>query len=401
MAVDARLLKQIKHKDPQLRRKAIVALADSRDAASLKPLADIAETDPEPKLRDLATRAAKHLQEQMEKAAAHVAQAASQHKESEPEVRVSEKQMARGRAFLDEAMSMLVAKDMAKATKALSRALNADPSLKSDSYFLSLAGNVFNTSGEEAVIKLSSSQERTQFVKAQEQGKVQKRKDDHVAKAREIGWSSVAFDLAIYAVVVGIISFFAPIVYAQLITRTAEYQATLEPVDRQQEIVKIPRDMQRASEQLLEAGAAPLIVPAAINAVASGVSMLGLGFLVHLLATKAFRGKGTLPFMMSQLVPFYSLMTPVFFIWSCLVMGMISVGAGLIGMLCLPLMSLGSFVVFFKSAGKIGSAYDFGSLKGCLSLILASVVLGLVATVLSSLLFGAVLSNALSTMGIS
>ncbi len=142
-----------------------------------------------------------------------------------------------------------------------------------------------------------------------------------------------------------------------------------------------------------------LIIPAVVDGLVSAVFMLVLAFLIHQLAVRVFKGHGTMPYMMSQLVPFYSLMMPVFFIWSCIVMGMISVGAGLIGLLCVPLMALASIVVFFKSAGRIGAAYDFGAAKGCLSLVIGSLALSLVGGLLSALLFGAAISSAMSTLG--
>ena len=155
MAVDSKLLKQLKHKDPKERRRAIVALADCRDLAGVKPLEEAAKSDDEPKLREIAARAAKHLKEQMDKPVMPVEKSDEAYK-GEQVVQVSEKQKARAREYLDEAMSMVVAKDNAKATKALAKALQADPAIKDDQYFLSMASSIFNTSNEEAVRKLIS-----------------------------------------------------------------------------------------------------------------------------------------------------------------------------------------------------------------------------------------------------
>ena len=353
MAVDNKLLQQLKHKDPKERRKAIVALADCRDVTGVKPLEEAANNDAEPKLRDLAARAAKHLKTQAEKPLLPVEKPDSAYK-GEPVIRVSEKQMARGREYLEEAMSMVVAKDNAKATKALAKALQTDPSLKNDQYFLSLVSSLFNTSNEEAIRKLMSGEERGQFIKSQVDGKVQKRKSDHQSKAREIGWSSAIFYLTIYAVVVGIITFLAPIVFVQLITRANDYQQALTPEKYQEETLKISHQL----ADLENPSVGPLLIAAIVNGVGSGVSLVVLCFLIHLFAAKVLGGNGTMPFMMSQLVPFYSLMTPVFFIWSCIVMGMVAIGASLIGLLCLPLMVIASLVVVFKSAGHIGTGLE-------------------------------------------
>jgi hypothetical protein len=401
MAVDAKLLKQIKHNDPKERRKAIVALADCRDVAAVKPLEEVANNDSDNKLRDLAARAASHLREQVEKAKVRASNPEPVYGGEQPVIRVSEKQMARAREYVESAMSMIVAKDNAKAVKALAKALEIDPSLQNDQYFLSLASTLFNTSNEEAIKRLRSGEERGNFIKAQEKGKVDKRKTDHKSKATEIGWSSAAFDLGIYAVVVIIITFLAPIVFAQIMGRAVEYQRSLSPDKYKEETIKVSRQVEELVKDLQTQGVGPLAVAAVANGVGSVISMVVLCFLIHLIASKALGGNGTMPFMMSQLVPFYSLMTFVFFVWSLLLMGTVAIGAGLFGMLCAPIMALAAFVVIFKSAGKIGSAYDFGSAKGCISLAVGLIVLSVASSVISSLIFGAALNNAMSTFGLA
>ncbi|MEO8606898.1 MAG: HEAT repeat domain-containing protein [Chloroflexota bacterium] len=400
MAVDAKLLKQLKNKDAKERRKAIVALADCRDSAAIKALEDAAQNDSEPKLRELASRAAQHLQEQVSKAASRAASPEPVYG-GEKEIHVSEKQMRRGREYVDEAMSMVVAQDSAKAVKALAKALQIDPSLKNDQYFLSLASGQFNTSNEEAVRRLMSGEERGNFIKSQEQGKVLKRKTDHKSKAQEIGWASAAFDLTIYAVVVAIITFLAPIVFSQLMSKAIDYQKALTPEKYQAETVKVSsRQIEKALKDFQTQSPAPLVIGAVVNGVASALSMVILCLLIHVVASKLLGGNGTMPFMMSQLVPFYSLMTPVFFIWLCLLVGTISIGAGMFGVLCAPIMALAALVVVFKSAGRIGTSYDFGSAKGCMSLVAGIIVLGIISSVISSLIFGTALGNAMQSFGL-
>src|SRR5512134_3316481 len=116
MAVDKKLLKQLKDNDPKVRRKAIVALADSRDLAALAPLNDVLKNDPEPKLREVAQRAIIHLREQAERATAFAASAEAKNGAERPVV-VSEKDKQRAKGFVEESMSMYLAKDMAKATR--------------------------------------------------------------------------------------------------------------------------------------------------------------------------------------------------------------------------------------------------------------------------------------------
>lgn len=396
MAVDTRILKQIKHSDPQQRRKAIIALADSRDMAAIKPLEEIAQGDPEPKLRDLALKAQKHLKEQMEKMAAFAANPESYR----AEMKVSDRDVAMAKSYMEEAMSTFLAKDNAKATKALIKALKVNPTLKTDSYFLSLVSSITGKSDAEGLNVLMDGQARSEFINNAEQGKLQKRKNDHRAKADEIGWSAVGFDLSVFALVIAVITFLAPFVFVQLINNAITYQGALTPEKYEEEFVKIPSELSTTTASVEAVGAVGLLVVAVVAGVGSAISMLLFGVLIHLIATRLFGGNGTLPFMLSQLIPFYSLTTPAFFIWWCVIMVMISIGAGLIGMLCAPIMGLASFVVYFKAAGRIGSAYDFGSLKGCLSMTAASLVLSLLSSGLSYVLANTVLSTALGGAGI-
>jgi hypothetical protein len=246
-----------------------------------------------------------------------------------------------------------------------------------------------------------SGSERGQYIKTQKQNKVQKRKDDHKSKAREIGWASGVFDLTIYAVVIGVITFLAPIVVAQLIERTVTYQQSLSPEKYAEETIKLSDEFEDMAAALQSQSPGTLVIIAIINGVGSAVSILVLCFLIHLLATKLMGGNGTLPFMMSQLVPYYSMLAPVFFVWWCILMGMVSIGAGLFAVLCSPFLGLGSFTILFKSAGRIGKAYDFGLVKGCLSLLAASFALSILGAVISTVILGTAINNVMTTMGLA
>lgn len=394
MAVDTRVLKLLKHNDPQQRRKAIIALADSRDKDALKPLDEVAKNDPEPKLRDLATRAQLHLKEHMEKVVEREA-----HPEAEVEVKVSERDMARAKGYMEETMSMMMAQDNAKAAKALMNALKANPNLKTDSYFLSLVNSVTGKPGEEGMAIMRSGEARGELMATAKQNKLQKRKTEHRATADEIGWSAAWFDLAVFAMVVAVITFFAPFVFTQLINNGLAYQSGLSAEKLKEETVKLPPSLSETTAGIQAAGAVALLGVAVGSGVGAAIGIVLFGVVVHLVATKLFGGNGTLPYMLSQLIPFYSMVIPVFFIWWCVIMVLISVGAGLIGVLCAPIMALAQLVVYFKAAGRVGNAYDFGALKGCLSMSAASILLSLVSSVLTYLLANTAVSAAMRSLG--
>src|SRR5689334_11313056 len=54
-------IEQLNSDDPVQRRQAIIELGKSGDERSLRPLANVIKTDPDPVLRELALRAGKHI----------------------------------------------------------------------------------------------------------------------------------------------------------------------------------------------------------------------------------------------------------------------------------------------------------------------------------------------------
>jgi hypothetical protein len=387
MAVDQQVLNQLKHEDPKERRKAIVALANSRDQAALAALTEVSRIDDDSKLRQLAAKAVQHIREQTERMASGARG-------------VSERDQERAKSYTDEALGLYIAKDLAKATRALAKALQANPNLKTDMYFLSLVGNVFNTSGEEGLALLTSGEKRSEFIRSSEQGQVQKRKDEHRAATQEIGWGSLGFDLTVYGLVWAVVTFLYPLVGTQLLGRLATTAKTAAAsASGPDPSLEFTRSFAQFNKAIATVGIPVFLIAALIVGVVMVVSMLIQGGFIHL-AARLLGGTGTMPNMMSKLVPFYSLMTGVFFIWFCIAMGLISVGAGIIGLLCMAPMALVSFYVLFQSAGRIAKAYDFGVGQGCLTLIISSFLLGLLSALPSILLQGALtqwLTNALAS----
>lgn len=398
MALDKRLLKQLKDKDPKVRRKAIVALADSRDLAALEPLEQAARDDPEQKLRDLAVRAQNHLKEQM----ARKQQAADAPEASAdgyaPAPKISEREVARARSYMDEALSYYIAKDLSKATASLSKALRANPGLKNESYFLSLAGDVLNADPDEAIKILLDSSRRGEFVNISRKSQKQKKKDEHYGKTDELSWAAVFFDLGIFAVVTAVITFLTPLVFVQMINQTVAYEMGLSPEQMEQASLLLPPEIVSFNQAVSTFGVPIFLIVALVSAVATAISMLIQGGAIHLVATKLLGGVGTMRFMMCQILPFYSMTSLVLFVWWCIAMGMLAIGAGIIGALCMAPMSLAGLYILFKVAGKIGAAYDFGSAKGCLSLVLASLLLSLISALPGILAYNYISSQLMEAM---
>lgn len=70
----------------------------------------------------------------------------------------------------------------------------------------------------------------------------------------------------------------------------------------------------------------------------------------------------------------------------------------MIGVICIgPIMALASLFILFKTVDKIGTAYDFGVVSGCLSLLIANLLLA-GATSVIGLVFQTALIAALENL---
>lgn len=401
MPFDKKLLKQLSSSDPQERRKAVVGLANSKDPAAIAPLADVAGSDPDSKVRALADKAVTHLRSISGRAEpAPVSSEPVRPFLNDTAVKVSEKDIQTARSYMDDALSMQINKESGKAARSLAKALQANPNLKTDSYFLSLAGSILNVSNEEAIAMLVSGEQRGEFIRKVETSKVQLRREDHYAKTAELPWVSLWFDLAVFAAVIAVITFLAPVISSQLVQRMVVMQAELEPEKLEQEVIKLPPEMNLESIQQI--GTGTFLIAAVISGVGSAVGLFIQGGVIHLVATKLFKGNGTLRYMLCQITPYFSFMYVAFFVWACIILVMVTSGLAIPGLLCMAIFTLASLVVFiFKPAGRIGEAYDFGVGKGCLSMMIASFLVSIVPGIISFMIGQSALNSMMISLGLS
>lgn len=396
--IDPKIIKQLKNKDANKRRQAIGMLADSRDMDALQYLEDAARNDSDEKLRKLAVRAQDHLRKQVEKSRQRASAAASGGGSSMP-VAVSEKDAQRARMYTEEALSLYIEGDNAKAAQRLVKALEANPNLKKDNYFLGIAGNVLEVPQEHALAVLADGSKRADFISQSRRGKVEKRKKEHRETAEVIGWSSVSFDLGIYGAVVAVTTFLMPLVFTQLIGRAIEYQTALTVEELAAESIQFGAMFSDFNHWLSTIGLVIFLVAALVLALVSVVGMLIYTGMLHLIATKILRGVGTMPYMLSKVVPFYSTLTGIMFIWSIVAMGLSATGAALIGGICMLPLGLVILYQLFKLGGRIGEAYDFSAGMGCVTLIIANIIVGLISSLPGLLVQNLIAQAILSSLG--
>lgn len=167
-------LRQLRHRDPAQRKKAIKAAARSKDHSALKQLAKMAGDDPEPEIRELARKAGLYIRQQHGELGPQPApdSASSESSSSDkdgkpPEIPISEKDAADSREHTNAALTYQMNDDKARACKELRRALALNPNLRYDAYFISLSEAIVGGQGDAVFQQLSDDNSLNDLAKTQ------------------------------------------------------------------------------------------------------------------------------------------------------------------------------------------------------------------------------------------
>lgn len=426
---------QLQSPDPNQRRQAIIALGKSRNPAALQHLAQIFRNDPEPNLRELARRAGVHIRQAMDggappepapaaspvyipsapadsadsevdepdfyallgrisepsapapaakpeplpvvpAAAAPVAAAASTPAPERGRVyETSRQNVQRAREYVEQALSMNIKGDNAKAMKMLAQALHFNPNVINDGYFMSIAASVTGLEGDGAVQMILDSNQRRGFVQQAEQKKKQERIEKHLSEAKQVTWASTWFEIILFTLITAI----GPVLLVLVTVESARAYLNTLPV----EILETP-DMQPVLATLDSYTFGSLIAVGLVSAIVGVLGLLVQTVFIHYGATLILGGHGTLRYLLELLLGFYNKWLPVIFFLSYIAVAVTFISAFSPVTLCLvlPLVLL-SLYVSGKTSGKIGEAYDFGTTKGCLAYFISILIITVIFAVIS------------------
>jgi hypothetical protein len=420
-------IQQLQSPDPQQRRQAIIALGRSKDRVALKHLAQIFHNDPEPDLRDLAKRAGQHIRQAVNTIDPNPASSTTSpapilpqpphtpaasnpsvihligEPEDEPsldavisprvyeplypelaqeppresayippiqgrEYELSREDRERAKQYVEEALSMNMRGDNAKGMKLLAQGLAIDPNLMHDGYFMSIAASVTGLEGDGAIQMIMDSNQRASFVKTQEERKKQERIDKHLNTAQKSTWTSSGFEIVIFA----LISTIGPVLQLLVISETARATANSTSAMVQQVAGSLP-----------EITIGLLVAVGVVSGITGVIGFLMQGALIHFAAVSLLGGHGTLRYMLEVLLGYYNKWLPIIFFVSFIAIAVAFISEFSPVALCvaLPLVAL-SLYVSSKTSSKIGEAYDFGAVKGCLAYFISVLVLSVGTSVL-------------------
>jgi hypothetical protein len=395
-----RLLNQLRSPDETQRREAIIVLGRSNNPQALPLLAEVYQTDDSPELRELARKAGLYLRKNLP-AAAPTADADSDDddenldEESDEEVVqtirvkvITKEQEASAKLFLNEAITLNMDNQNVRAVKSLKKALQANPNLADDGYFLGVAGEVLGVDSSEAMAIMMDAKEVQRVTReVKDEEKAQKR-DKHIAEVEKFSWGVVIFDLVIYFLIMGIGPILGVLIFAQSFEQLIDMVGQGGAVEMTEEF----REMQELADFSGE-GFSPiaLSIVGITSAVINTLGLMIYYLVLHVIARLMLRGTGTYSYLVYKLTPMFNRYLLVTYFLSY-------IGTALaIGQGFLPILFCFSLIILIYTlyvggmvSRRVGETYNFGGMMGCVTVTIAVLILFGIQLGLGILLSGSI-----------
>ena len=411
--------KQLKSPDPEIRKSAIKALARAREKAAIVPLAKLGGDDRDPEVRELALKAGRFILEQtggMDDSKRKAPQSAPatppppDKSGKAPKFHVSPEDEKRAQRLLDEAMSYQLNDDKAKMMKALSKALSTDPNLRYDSYFASLCEGATGLEVAEAVKMLNNEDMQKNASKKVLDARKQKKIDSHQAEVSKATWRDVALDISVFSIIIVIGVIFVGFIavqgaqgyldrYEKNLIDWANRQCVFEdgketcrlPITQAQidakekfgtqiKLMEVDPTFMETATTISETPVVTIILRGLGAGVVSGLLLLLMSAIIHLISASALGGAGNLPYIAHKAAALMTnrsiIMLVLAGIFGLLILSSgggnaLTIGAAVIGLFTLT--------VLLKLVGLVGSAYDFGFAKGLVATLIGVIVIGMIS----------------------
>lgn len=377
--------------DPKQRYQAVKEIARAKDETMLDTLSRLAANDPDEQVRQVAAKAQQYISSGLEGVLP-------------PGRTLTKEDQIRAKEYVDEGLGYQMKGERNKALKALAKAADLNPTLQRDPFFISVLNATTGAEGEEALAMLRDKAHIKKVAVNERQLAREKRLQDHVKDAEKSTWASALIDLAIYTCILIAGTILAVMVLGQsadgVITgynaAVDAYYDGLESGTPEKDL-KYPAPVDPAlwaqAEALRAIGLPTALLVGLIAGVSSLVSAVIQLVIIHSVARFMFKGTGTMPHLIYKVVSFYNGRIPILFV--LMILGIIltfSGGGQGVATLFSGLIGLFSLFISFKMIGRVAETYDFGMARGCLSVIVASVILGIVGFIVQ-MLFLASLSS--------
>lgn len=158
---DKRYLQQLKSRDPEARRQAVIQLTKSLDPDIIPILTKVAENDTDETVRQLARKGRRYIKKQSIKQSVPVAPPSKTKSTNKllpesPQPEITEQDQQKAQKLVEEAVRLLLMNDNRRAAQELKRALAVDPTLCNDKRVGELAAEIMDEPAQIAIEQLAS-----------------------------------------------------------------------------------------------------------------------------------------------------------------------------------------------------------------------------------------------------
>jgi len=407
--------------DASRRRQAIVALGRSKSLAALRPLAEVYRNDQDNELRELALKAGQFIKAQAGATTAPAAKPpepeppaapafvppftvdnldeALEPKKTPEAVKPARKPSAnsalQAKAYAEEALTLSMRGEVDKAIKALKKAYKVQPNLMDDTYYLSMATTILHCEEAQVHAYLQDAGRANTIIKSAAKEKTDAAVKSHIEEATTMPWLGVSLDLIIFGLIMAI----GPVVLLLVTGQGLQSWALLLAEDGS-EMDRTIADI-LALTQALDARALVLM---SITFLVSGLVSVSVQCLaIHYSLTRFLGGKGTLRFLMYKLISYYNrILLTVIVVLLLTVWLFVGNGVAIVMIPVFIVLGLFALLKLIKLGDRLSEAYKFTTGGGCMSVVIAGLVLvvsnGAIAYIVY-LVLGSVLVNILPTFG--
>lgn len=430
MSLDLNEIKRLlDSRDVNDRKRAILLIADSGHTDLLPYLAALYKTDPDEEIRQLAVEAGRRVKKSDEiKKQEERKWEGKPPREDAPaddkpkRVEVSLANEKKSFEMMDRALNLSLSGDGDKAKDLARQAFKANPNLQLDPYYKGMLGEIFGTHPDSAMDALNYG------------GGKPKRKNSEEGSSDD-NWGAAIGDLIIYTLVsmaTVIIGFFALVSVLQNPMQNFVAIMEADPEFRAMMEMEGMSSLTGISELISVGSIFFIVITGVITGISALINLMFVNLFYHLSAQFLLGGEGSFVRLIRKTTNFYTVITVIAFAagigvvylmfsqfanvdWVAAEAAMRDGGSynytytldssdSLSGMILALTCGGTLFALFalFRTANLIGQAYDFGTGRGCLTMILGSIGLmvvgGVINAVIVSLVLGAFLPSMMSLM---
>ncbi len=389
------LTQQLQSPDPKQRFQAVKLAARNRDSSLLSLLRELAGGDPDEQVRAVAHKAVAYLQN------GETALPEPQAPVAKPKARsTATVNSTFTKSLVDAALSYQTSGQRNKALKSLGKALQADPSLETDAYYVSVLHDISKLEGEEALALVRSKDQIKTIAVSEKHMAKQKRRGAHLEDVQKSTWISAGMDLLIMTLIMVVGTVLLVLVTSQsasgvLTGYDAAWVSYNEAFAQGVKGIKPPAELTFELRQLARTYSVLSIndglLLGLIVGVGALVEMVVQLSVTHVAARFIFKGEGTLSYLIYKVVSLYNTRLPLIFLLVYLGVVLTFGDNSILPLIIFGGAGLVSLALNLGVLKRVGEAYDLGIFQGCLALIIGGLILTVVTFALQMLLLAPLL----------